>query len=594
MPRIPAIVVCLLAASGPGFALDVETRPVGPVLAWRAADLERFDDAWIHVKFVEGSDAVHADRAFRDPANPAVAEVNEILSRADVSEVRRTIPQHDRATLRAKKARAELASGVVAPDLSLWFDVRVPGGREEVARVLNELNASPAIEIAHPAPIVEPALIFERRPAAPPAAPGITPDFSALQDYLYATPVGLDAPSAWAEAGGLGTGMHFVDVELAWTENHEDFDYAGHFFHAGGAPENPQFGYIDHGTAVLGEVIGAHNGFGISGFAPDASYGIVAIDINEWPNVPNRFQEAIDALDPGDVWLIELQMYPPITGDATPMEWVQVNYDVIFTGVWADGVVCVEAGANGAQDLDSRIWEGVFDRNVRDSGAIMVGAGTPVGRVAEWFTNYGTRMDAHAWGSEIVTTGYGDLYSEGSLTTEYTSAFGGTSGASPMVTGTALCLQGIAKAVSGVPLPPVELRSLITDTGIPHLGSLLIGPRPDLGAAVGALLGATSVPERTAGSGVRRRSRSTTCAAGRCALCSAARPPAARAACCGTAGTTPGTGSRAACTSGGCAPGTRPAPVGCRGCASRRTPGRSGRGRHGPRHPRLYSLPESC
>jgi hypothetical protein len=203
------------------------------------------------------------------------------------------------------------------------------------------------------------------------------------------------------------------------------------------------------------------------------------------------------------VWLIELQMYPPITNQATPMEWVQANYDVIFTGVFADGVVCIEAGANGTQDLDAPIWDGVFDRNVRDSGAIMVAAGTPTGRIAEWFTNWGSRMDAHAWGSAIVTTGYGDLYTAGPLTTEYTSSFGGTSGASPMVTGTAICLQGITIAQSGFTMPPLELRSLITSTGIPHIGPKYIGPRPDLGAAVGMLLGATASPERVAVSELR-------------------------------------------------------------------------------------------
>ena len=495
-----AVVLCLFTGPLATRALDLETRAVGPVHTWRAADLERFDDEWIHVKFVEGSNAVHTQRGFREEAGPGVADVNEILSRASVLEIRRTIPQHDRATLRTKKARAEAASGVVAPDLSLWFNVRVQGGRDEVARVLNELNGSPRIEIAHPAPVPETAVILERRPAAPPSARGVTPDFTSQQDYLYSTPVGLDAPSAWAETGGDGNGMQFIDVELAWTEEHEDFDHAGHFFYAGGAAEDPA--YIDHGTAVLGEVIGAHNGFGVSGFAPEADYGIVAVTVAEWPNVPHRFQEAIDALDPGDVWLIELQMYPP-GRDATPMEWLQANYDVIFTGVFADGVVCVEAGANGSQDLDSAIWGGVFDRNVRDSGAIMVGAGTPTGRVAEWFTNYGSRMDAHAWGSQIVTTGFGDLYNEGPATTHYTNGFGGTSGASPMVTGTALCLQGISKAQSGFPLPPLGLRDLINSTGIPHLGAPKIGPRPDLGAAIAVLLTATSSPARLETSDLR-------------------------------------------------------------------------------------------
>ena len=57
--------------------------------------------------------------------------------------------------------------------------------------------------------------------------------------------------------------------------------------------------------------------------------------------------EAVDNLDAGDAWLIELQMYPPETNQATPMEYLQVNYDVIFNGVWSRDVICMEAGANG-------------------------------------------------------------------------------------------------------------------------------------------------------------------------------------------------------------------------------------------------------
>jgi hypothetical protein len=65
-----------------------------------------------------------------------------------------------------------------------------------------------------------------------------------------------------------------------------------------------------------------------------------------------------------------------------------------------------------------------------------------------------------------------------------------------MVTGTALCLQGIMKAQLGFTMTPLALRNLITTTGIPHLGALYIGPRPDLGAAVASILGGTSVPDQ--------------------------------------------------------------------------------------------------
>jgi hypothetical protein len=194
--------------------------------------------------------------------------------------------------------------------------------------------------------------------------------------------------------------------------------------------------------------------------------------------------------------VIEVQMFRPGEDHGIPMEYLQSNYDAIWHSVWALSTVCVEAAGNGSWNLDDPTFGGLFDRDVRDSGAIMVAAGTPTGRVAEWFTNYGSRIDTHAWGSQIVTTGYGDLYDDGTPQTRYTEGFGGTSGASPMVAGASLCLQGIAKANLGYPLDPIQLRALITDTGIDHLDPTKeIGPRPDLGAASAAVLALVAAPE---------------------------------------------------------------------------------------------------
>lgn len=471
-------IIFLMLIPSLSLALDTTTRKVGPVMNWTEANLATFDAEWIHFKCVEGNNPVLSGAMLLD-AGQDMSALNGLLSRA--VDLRRTFPG-DRAEFRARKARGELRAGVTGPDLSLWYDMRVTGGRATLAQTINELNSLPMIEIAHPAPICEPASLRSDILPLP------TPDFTSQQDYLYDTPVGLDAPSAWAVSGGQGEDMKFIDVEIGWVKNHEDFSQL-RYFYEGGAPFDPA--YFDHGTAVVGEVVGLNNGFGIRGFAPLSLWGVVAITVAEWPNVPHYFQEAVDALDEGDVWLIELQMYPSGFG-ATPMEWLQVNYDVIWTSSWADGIVCIEAGANGSQDLDSPAWGGVFDRDIRDSGAIMVGAGTPTGRVAEWFTNYGSRMDVHAWGSSIVTTGYGDLYNGGSIQTEYTATFGGTSGASPMVTGSALCLQGISKSYYGSVMTPDFLRNLLNSTGIDHLDpSKEIGPRPDLGAAVTSLLSGT-------------------------------------------------------------------------------------------------------
>ncbi len=479
-----AVLCLLIATTIPAQALDTATRAVGPVMHWDAQALADFDPSWLHLKLVEGSGArLEAGRLVSDQAQ--LEALNTLL--ADAITLRRTFPG-DTEHYAELKRRGEAASGKTGPDLSLWFDLRLAPERGALAARLEALNALDVVEIAHPAPICETAGITAKAGAGERALP--SPDFSGQQDYLYVTPVGLDAPAAWAQPGGRGAGTHFIDVEIGWVLNHEDFNAANHFYQ-GGAPLNPS--YFDHGTAVMGEVVGMNDGSGVTGFASDASWGVVAIDVDEWPDVPHYFQEAIDNLNAGDVWLIELQMYPP-GRDATPMEWLQVNYDVIWTGCWAQNVVCIEAGANGSQNLDDASWGGVFDRNIRDSGAIMVGAGTPTGRVAEWFTNYGDRMDVHAWGSSIVTTGYGDLYYGGSSQTEYTATFGGTSGASPMVTGASLCLQGIHRIIYGTAMTPSALRDLLNSTGIPHLDTNQeIGPRPDLGAAVLEIADLTAV-----------------------------------------------------------------------------------------------------
>lgn len=505
------LTICLglaLLASVPQIAwsLDTTGRLVGPTIQWDASKLDRFDGIWCEVKFVEGSDVRWESNRFVDDSGLDLQRVHDALAVEQVVQVRPTF-RFDRATLRQWKAVGEARSGAAGPDLSLWFDVRVEGGKGALARLINALNDLPEVEIAHPVPLVEPAVAYDPGgsvapiPAAPAgprrtetgaeamaeANPLTTPDFTSLQGYLYNPPSGLFATSAWSVAGGLGQGTRFIDVELAWTEEHEEFN-AGNLFYVGGAEQDPSG--ESHGTAVLGEIIGMHNGLGVRGFAPAARWGVVAVTISEWPVVPQYFQEAMDQLSFGDIWLIELQMFPP-ERSATPMEYLQVNFDVIWTSTFGRGIICVEAGANGGQDLDNPSWGGLFDRNQRDSGAIMVGAGTPVGLVAESFSNYGSRMDVHAWGSGIVTTGYGDLYNGGNLRNRYTSGFNGTSGASPMIVGSALCMQGIALARVGGKLDPIALRTVLHDTGTPQAGTRLIGPRPNLQRCWNAIVGTT-------------------------------------------------------------------------------------------------------
>jgi len=65
-------------------------------------------------------------------------------------------------------------------------------------------------------------------------------------------------------------------------------------------------------------------------------------------------------------------------------------------------IIVVEAAGNddawGGIDLDDPTCNAIFDRNVRDSGAIIVGAGSPVDRSRLPFSSYGSRVDVQGWG----------------------------------------------------------------------------------------------------------------------------------------------------------------------------------------------------
>ncbi len=147
------------------------------------------------------------------------------------------------------------------------------------------------------------------------------------------------------------------------------------------------------------------------------------------------------------------------------------------------------AAGNGSADFDSPVYEGKFDRSIRDSGAIIVGATDGSSLDPAFFTNHGSRVDLAGWGFDVATTGYGDLWG-GPQDEWYTSSFSGTSSATPIVTGAVAAMQGVFKAQSGgQPLSGNTIAQLLKETGTPTNGPQMIGPRPNLALAVPAMLG---------------------------------------------------------------------------------------------------------
>src|SRR5262249_5686619 len=96
----------------------------------------------------------------------------------------------------------------------------------------------------------------------------------------------------------------------------------------------------------------------------------------------------------------------------------------------------------------------------RDSGAIIVSAATsaaPHTRLV--WAPHGKRIDCYAWGENVNTCSS----DSGGATTTYTTAFSGTSSASPIVTGAAIAVQGLAEAALGSRFSPRQLRAILSD-----------------------------------------------------------------------------------------------------------------------------------
>src|SRR5438094_2598633 len=107
------------------------------------------------------------------------------------------------------------------------------------------------------------------------------------------------------------------------------------------------------------------------------------------------------ALGAGGVMLIRQQAPGPDSGlaascnvdefESIAMEFWDANFDAIRHAT-AKGIVVVEAAGNGSMNLDSPIYNRKFDRSVRDSGAIVVGASSSEA-LSSCAANVGSRID---------------------------------------------------------------------------------------------------------------------------------------------------------------------------------------------------------
>ena len=389
----------------------------------------------------------------------------------------------DADELDEERRQAEMETGEVHASLPL-YSVLIDERRDPVAMQegLDALNELAVVEIAYPAPIVEPAAVD-----IPPTTDNLRPE----QDYLDE----IDASAAWSR-GARGEGVRVVDVELGFTAGHEDLPQMVHASRNRGDRWSQY-----HGTAVLGVVGARDNLYGTVGIAHRSELGFAGAYRCFlawcWFSASTGINRAARNLSRGDVLIIELHAKGPASGEACvtncpqfefiAMEYWPAEYDAIRQAT-SRGIIVVEAAGNGSMNLDAARYRRRFDRSYRDSGAILVGAGFPYSRVPKSWSNYGSRVDVQGWGSDVATLGYGDIqYGVNDPRQYYTRTFSGTSSATPIVAGSAAAIQSGLIGRGRSLLGSRQMRNLLRRTGTPQRGVRRIGPLPDLAGALDEL-----------------------------------------------------------------------------------------------------------
>jgi hypothetical protein len=362
----------------------------------------------VHQSIVQGAPAAEAGEA--------LPNLQSILAKAG-------------ATMRPLFATSEGGPGIQAEaapgaetsdDLSRFFHVAAP--ESQLDALASDLRSHSSVEAAYVKPPGEPpvAVISTARTLMPvPPAPVVaaSADYTPRQDYLGPAPVGIDAHYAWNHPGGRGAGVQISDCEWNWNFEHEDL-----LHNKRGVVVGTPGGDDDHGTAVMGEIGGDLNTFGVTGIAADALFGAASFE-----NAPTAqiIVGAANGLRAGDIILLEIHRPGPKANGQGQfgyigVEWWPDDFAAIRYAV-TRGIIVVEAGGNGSQNLDDPIydtrpqnfpptWRNPFNPANPSSGAVLVGAGNPpsgthnrtsqpswnepyVDRARCGFSNYGRRID---------------------------------------------------------------------------------------------------------------------------------------------------------------------------------------------------------
>lgn len=485
---LPFVGACLLAALPAQRA--GEPSPAAVLPSPVAADSPATHADRVLVKLAEGSGAELVDGVLVSHTGVELAAVRALFAGATAEPLVTALPWceldrlHDRAC-------AALPPGRGPGHLGLWFRVRTAGAAASAALVA-ALQREPLVADVYAEPIFYPASADSLPPSTgatvgpcvPDDIPPTTPLYTSLQLAHGPTPDGHGIRTAAGIYGGRGQGMGLRMIEVSWILDHEDVPQLVAANFIGPIPAYDPVA-SNHGLSGASICTAERNGYGITGVADRVAAKFLSMDLNG--GLENAIALAMTNSQPGDVLMMVVMVLVPSLGPGTwlPAEFFQSVFDATLTAT-ANGRFVVAAAGNGSRSLDDPQLLNRFDRSFRDSGAIFAAATAGVTLVRASYSNWGSRIDANAWGEGVVACGYGTLFfPNNDLRQAYTASGTGTSSATPHIAGLVAAMQGAAKKQLGRLLTQAEVLNALHSYG--PLTPDSIGRRPDLVAIFSAL-----------------------------------------------------------------------------------------------------------
>ncbi|MEM1356994.1 MAG: S8 family serine peptidase, partial [Bacteroidota bacterium] len=271
-----------------------------------------------------------------------------------------------------------------------------------------------------------------------------------------------DADCNALEAWGISIGSSSTTVAVIddGMEDHEDFNNSSgqSRYTAGFSPANNGNGDAvsgsAHGVSCAGSISASHNSIGVRGLAPLANMISVNIFVGG---------ESTQDIADGFTWAKNQG------ADVMSNSWGYTSCTANFSNI---NNAMADANANGRGGLGCVIifasgngYKSCVDYPARNSNVVAVGAFANTG-IRSAYSNYGPALDIVAPSNNVGGPGAGVRTTDrmggpGYNSTNYTSNFGGTSSACPVVAGVATLLLGYNASLTST-----EVKNILYSTAI--------------------------------------------------------------------------------------------------------------------------------